>query len=150
MQNQGEKGSETPEENAKQVSDGGIRNISGLSWWPVTTQSRNPAFLFQSTKLDLTNASGCAGKLVGKKCWLEQIQNCQWRQHRFCTGRLWSGVFEGWWENMKLGWLFFIHQTKSLHYGCNLDFPSTGCPDCPAKLFTLGFFHFSAANLIQS
>ena len=32
MQNQGEKGSETPEENAKQVSDEGIRNASGLSW----------------------------------------------------------------------------------------------------------------------
>ena len=27
----GEKGSETPEENAKQVSDEGIRNASGLS-----------------------------------------------------------------------------------------------------------------------
>ena len=32
MQNQEKQGSETPEENAKQKSDEGIRNASGLSW----------------------------------------------------------------------------------------------------------------------
>ena len=89
----------------------------------MTTQSRNLAFLFQSTKLDLTTTSGCAGKLVGKKCWLEQIQNCQWRQHRFCTGRVWSGVFEGWWENMKPEWLFFIRpRQESLKLQSGLSF----------------------------